>query len=110
MSGSLQTIDNTRWTIDNARGRVNYSNAAGKKGTFMSETNSSRRKFIANTTRGAVAAGLTMTAANWNNALGANDRVRLGVIGTGNRGGDVMSVFLKESDVEVVALCDCYDK
>jgi predicted dehydrogenase len=76
----------------------------------MTETNNSRRKFIANTTRGAVAAGLTMTAANWNNALGANDKVRLGVIGTGNRGGDVMSVFLKEPDVEVVALCDCYDK
>jgi predicted dehydrogenase len=51
-----------------------------------------------------------MTAANWNNALGAADRVRLGVIGTGNRGGDVMSVFLKESDVDVVALCDCYDQ
>jgi predicted dehydrogenase len=74
----------------------------------MSETNRSRRKFIAQT--GAGAAGLTMTAASWNNALGANDRVRLGVIGTGNRGGDVMSWFLKEPDVEVVALCDCYDQ
>jgi predicted dehydrogenase len=73
----------------------------------MSETNSSRRKFIAQT--GAGAAGITFTAASWNKALGANDRVRLGVIGTGNRGGDVMSWFLKEPDVDVVALCDCYD-
>src|SRR5262249_61317689 len=56
------------------------------------------------------AAGLTSTAASWNNVMGANDRVRLGVIGTGNRGGDVMGVFQKERDVEVVALCDCYDK
>jgi hypothetical protein len=70
----------------------------------MSETNSSRRKFIART--GVGAAGLTFTAASWSNVLGANDRVRLGVIGTGNRGGDVMSVFQKESDVEVAALCD----
>ena len=74
----------------------------------MSETNSSRRKFIART--GAGAAGLIFAAASWNNVLGANDRVRLGVIGTGNRGGDVMGVFQRESDVEVVALCDCYDQ
>ncbi len=76
----------------------------------MAIENNSRRKFISNTTQGAAAAGLTMTAASWNNVLGANDRVRLGVIGTGNRGGDVMSVFQKEADVEVTALCDCYDK
>ena len=74
----------------------------------MSETNSSRRKFIART--GAGAAGLIGAAASWNNVMGANDRVRLGVIGTGNRGGDVMGVFQRESDVEVVALCDCYDQ
>jgi predicted dehydrogenase len=74
----------------------------------MSDTNCSRRKFIAQT--GAGGAGLTFTAASWNNVMGANDRVRLGVIGTGNRGGDVMSVFQKEADVEVTALCDCYDQ
>ncbi|HEY8461327.1 MAG TPA: Gfo/Idh/MocA family oxidoreductase [Blastocatellia bacterium] len=74
----------------------------------MSELNRSRRKFIART--GAGAAGLSITAASWGKALGANDRVRLGVIGTGNRGGDVMSWFQKEPDVEVVALCDCYDQ
>ena len=70
----------------------------------MSDFNS-RRDFM---TRGA--AGVAMTAAGWNRVLGSNDRVRLGVIGTGNRGSDVMSWFQKEPDVEVVALCDCYDK
>jgi predicted dehydrogenase len=75
----------------------------------MALENNARREFISKTTRGAVAAGLTMSAASWNNVMGANDRVRLGVIGTGNRGGDVMSWFQKEPDVEVVALCDCYD-
>lgn len=68
----------------------------------------SRRDFITKSTTGAVGAGLT--AAGWSRVLGANERVRLGVIGTGNRGGDVMSWFQKESDAEVVALCDCYDR
>jgi predicted dehydrogenase len=70
----------------------------------MAEANTSRREFI--TSSGALA----LTAAAWHNVLGANDRVRLGVIGTGNRGGDVMSWFLKETDCDVVALCDVYDQ
>jgi predicted dehydrogenase len=74
----------------------------------MSESYRSRREFITQTTT--IAAGAAFTAASWSKVLGANDRVRLGVIGTGNRGSDVMSVFLKESDVEVTSLCDCYDK
>jgi predicted dehydrogenase len=74
----------------------------------MSESNYSRRKFINHTTT--VAAGAAFTAASWNKVLGANDRVRLGVIGTGNRGSDVMSWFHKESDVEITSVCDVYDK
>lgn len=70
----------------------------------MTESNS-RRDFLAKS-----AAGAAMTAASWNKVLGANDKVRLGVIGTGNRGGDVMSWFIKEPDCEVVALCDVYEK
>src|ERR1041385_4735004 len=40
--------------------------------------------------------------------LGANDRVRLGFIGLGNRGDQVLDAFLKHSDAQVVALCDLY--
>ena len=76
----------------------------------MAVERKARRDFMTNSTRGAVGAGLALSASNWKSVLGANDRVRLGVIGTGNRGGDVMSVFQKEPDLEVVALCDCYDK
>ncbi len=76
----------------------------------MSEKKTTRRGFIADSTRSAVAAGLTLSAASWNQVLGANERVRLGVIGTGLRGGDVMSVFQKYPEVDVVALCDCYDQ
>lgn len=70
------------------------------------QENKTRREFISDTVKGA--AGLGLTAASWNKVLGANDRIRLGVIGTGNRGKDVMSVFQRESDVEVVGLSDCY--
>ena len=40
--------------------------------------------------------------------LGANDRVRLGFIGLGNRGDQVLDAFLKHPDAEVVAICDLY--
>src|SRR5262245_37832669 len=86
-----------QWTIDNAPQPYQPTRYAWRGRNLMSETNSSRRKFIAQT--GAGAAGLTLTAASWNNVLGANDRVRLGVIGTGNRGGDVMGVFQREPEV-----------
>ncbi len=76
----------------------------------MSIENKSRRKFIAASTRGIVSTGVVLTAAQYVSVLGANDRVRLGVIGTGNRGGNVMGWFQKEPNVEVTALCDCYDR
>ena len=39
-------------------------------------------------------------------AVGANDRIRLGVIGVGSRGGQVINAFLEHKEVEVVAICD----
>jgi len=68
----------------------------------MANNDNSRRDFISHTARGAVAAGLTLTASHWNSVLGANDRIRLGVIGTGNRGQDVMGSFQKQSNVDVI--------
>ncbi|MFH1919377.1 MAG: Gfo/Idh/MocA family oxidoreductase [Planctomycetota bacterium] len=40
------------------------------------------------------------------NVIGANDRIRLGFIGVANRGGQLMSAFLKHEDMEIAALCD----
>ncbi|MFN7927860.1 MAG: Gfo/Idh/MocA family oxidoreductase [Blastocatellia bacterium] len=74
---------------------------------FLKDKN--RRDFLANSARFAAGAGFLLNAGSWKKVLGANDRVRLGVIGTGNRGSDVMAHFMKESDVEVVALCDVYE-
>src|SRR5512142_1801564 len=54
----------------------------------------------------AKAAGLT--ALSYSRILGANDRIGLGVIGTGGRGTYVMTQFQKNADVDVRALCDVY--
>ena len=41
--------------------------------------------------------------------LGANDRIRLGFIGVGNRGSQLLDAFLPHSDMEVVAFCDVFE-
>lgn len=67
-----------------------------------------RRRFV--TGAAAAAAGaFTMPAKSWARVMGANDRVRLGVIGTGSRGIQVMRVFHGNADAQVVALNDVYD-
>ena len=39
----------------------------------------------------------------------ANERIRLGFIGVGNRGGQLIDCTLKHADAEIVALCDVYE-
>jgi predicted dehydrogenase len=62
-----------------------------------------RRDFIR--TAGAATAG---TALSYSRILGANDRVRLGLIGCGSRGVGNTNNFLKLNGVDVGALCDVY--
>ena len=57
----------------------------------------SRRGFV-------TAAGAT--ALSYSRILGANDRVRMGYIGVGNRGDQVHDAFLEWADQETVAVCD----
>ena len=40
--------------------------------------------------------------------MGANDRVRTGFIGVGNRGTQLLHLFMEQPDCEVAALCDVY--
>ena len=56
----------------------------------------------------AAAAAWIGTAVSGRRVLGANDRVRLGFIGLGNRGDQVLDAFLVHPDAQVVALCDLY--
>jgi predicted dehydrogenase len=49
------------------------------------------------------------TALSYSRILGANDRVRLGYIGLGNRGDQVHDAFLEHGDQQTVAVCDLRD-
>lgn len=49
-----------------------------------------------------------VTALSYSRILGANERIGLGVVGTGGRGTYVMTLFQKEEGVAVRALCDVY--
>lgn len=49
-----------------------------------------------------------LTAAMARSAVGANDRIRMGVIGTGVRGSYMAPVFAANPDCEVGAICDVF--
>jgi predicted dehydrogenase len=68
-----------------------------------------RREFIKQATT-ATAAGLTLSAASYEKVLGANDRVRLGIIGPGARGQELMKDFIKAPGAEFVAAADVYTR
>jgi predicted dehydrogenase len=55
-----------------------------------------------------VAAGGVATALGASRVAGANNRIRLGFIGLGNRGDQVLDAFLAHQDQEVVAICDLH--
>jgi predicted dehydrogenase len=60
-----------------------------------------RRQFARN-----LAAAGAVTALSSSRVLGANNRIRLGFIGLGNRGDQVLDAFLPHKDADIVALCD----
>jgi predicted dehydrogenase len=64
--------------------------------------NLSRRDFAK------VSAAGVATALTARRAYGANERVRLGFIGLGNRGDQVLDAFLTHNDCEVVSVCDLW--
>ena len=41
--------------------------------------------------------------------LGSNDKIRVGFIGLGNRGSQLLNWFMKNKDVDVAAYCDVYE-
>src|SRR3954454_12760508 len=64
-----------------------------------------RRAFHGSTVAAAAGAATALSASR---VYGANDRVRVGFIGLGNRGDQVLSAFLTHKDCEVVAIADIY--
>jgi predicted dehydrogenase len=63
----------------------------------MSYFTMGRRTFVA-----------SVTAASYSRILGANDRIGLGLIGSGERGRHDMGLFQSAGGVEVRAVCDVY--
>jgi predicted dehydrogenase len=70
-----------------------------------------RREFIkktASTTAGMTVGLSAFTSPKAMGTPGANDRIRMGFIGLGNRGSQLLNWFMENKDVEVAALCDVY--
>lgn len=73
---------------------------------------STRREFIART--GLVSAGVALGATSLNASAyrkiqGANEKINVGFIGIGNRGSQLLGLFMQQSDARIAAFCDIYE-
>ncbi|MBT3385393.1 MAG: Gfo/Idh/MocA family oxidoreductase [Prolixibacteraceae bacterium] len=71
-----------------------------------------RREFITKSTTAVagVSVGLNaFSSAQTSRIFGANDKVRMGFIGIGNRGSQLLNLFMQNKNCEVAALCDVYE-
>ena len=67
-----------------------------------------RRNFIAGA--GGLAGASLLTAKSYARVIGANDRIQMGIIGSGGRGRSVMGSFNKFADqCEFIHVCDVYE-
>ena len=78
--------------------------AIGKQ-NFQEAVGTSRRDFLKGTVLGGVAGGATMGALYFNYGAIKNDRLRVGIIGTGDEGGVLIS-SLNPDYIDVVAIAD----
>jgi predicted dehydrogenase len=79
---------------------------------MKNKSNSTRREFIART--GILTAGVTLgasslSAVSYNRIIGSNDKVNMGFIGLGNRGSQLLALFMKQPDVNIAAFSDTYE-
>src|SRR5438067_3924224 len=73
----------------------------------MSQSFLSRRSFLASTAATAAASSLALPASA--QPLGANERVNIGLIGTGGRCRHLMQALAKVPNTRMTALCDIYE-
>ena len=78
----------------------------------LDRNKTSRRIFLKKTS--VVAGGATfgaqaLSASAAQSTPGANEKIRLGFIGVGNRGSQLLASFMKNPDMQVAALCDVYE-
>ncbi len=75
----------------------------------------SRRKFIKNATASSAAVaigglGLGFTPESYRRIIGANDRIRVAVIGSNGRGAGMAATFAKQDNTDVIYMCDVDEK
>ena len=71
--------------------------------------NINRRRFITEAGTGVAGASL-LTAKSYARVIGANERIQMGIIGSGGRGRSVMGSFNKFADqIEFIHVCDVYE-
>jgi predicted dehydrogenase len=79
---------------------------------MKNQTKPTRREFIAKTgmvTAGVALGATSISASAYRNILGANDKVNVGFIGLGNRGSQLLSLFMTQPDARIAAFCDTYE-
>ncbi len=77
----------------------------------MKKDSNTRREFIAKSavaSAGLILGGNVLASSKSKRILGANDKIRVGFIGIGNRGSELLGLFMREPNCEVAALCDVY--
>ena len=67
---------------------------------------SMHRRRLLSTSAQCAAGAAALSAATCARAAGANERIRIGLIGCGGRGRGLMSGFAGRKDVEITWLCD----
>ncbi|HUI56787.1 MAG TPA: Gfo/Idh/MocA family oxidoreductase [Bryobacteraceae bacterium] len=68
----------------------------------MPLTSCDRRSFVG---------AAVLTAASYTRILGANERIRIGAIGTGQRGQTLLGILNQQPEsAEIVAICDVYER
>jgi predicted dehydrogenase len=79
---------------------------------MKNQAKSTRREFIAKTglaTAGVALGATSLSAAAYNQISGANEKINVGFIGIGNRGSQLLELFMVNPDVRVAAFCDTYE-
>ncbi len=78
----------------------------------MKKEKNTRREFIVKSVAATagLAAGLNAYSySKTSRIISANNKIRVGFIGVGNRGSQLLNLFMENPDCEVAALCDVYE-
>ena len=78
----------------------------------MKPEKNTRREFILKSVAATVGLSTGLNAYSYSKTsriIGANEKIRVGFIGIGNRGSQLLNLFMDNPDCEVAAFCDVYE-